>query len=63
MNSVRPLYFYLAFVTIILASRFFEDKVITAYYFLVVLGWIFFALAVRNYFIKRKNKPKVKRRK
>lgn len=63
MNSVKPLHFYLAFVTLILASRLFEDKVVTAYYFLVVLGWIFFALAVRNYFIQPKNKPKAKRRK
>ena len=62
MKKVKPLYLYLVFVSLILAARFFENKVDTAYYALVILGWISFFLAVRNYFAQRKSRPKTRKR-
>jgi positive regulator of sigma E activity len=63
MKKLTPLHFYIFFVALILIARLFENKVDSAYYLLVVLGWACFFIAVKKYFSKSKAKPRTTRRK
>lgn len=54
MKNAKPLYLYILFVSCILLSRFFENRIEPVYYLFVAAGWFFFFYAVRNYFKNRK---------
>jgi len=52
MKKLKPLHLYLIFIIVILLSRFFESKIPWLYYLMVVVGFVFFFLAVKKYFKK-----------
>jgi len=58
IHNVKPLHLYILFVLLIFISTFFEGKVQVVYYLFVILGWVSFFMAARNFFRQRKSTPK-----
>ncbi len=52
MKQLKPLHLYLIFIVIIIIARCFENKLPLLYYILVVIGFVFFFLALKKYFKK-----------
>ncbi|MEZ0005547.1 ABC-type microcin C transport system permease subunit YejE [Flavobacterium sp. 28YEA47A] len=55
IHNIKPLHLYILFVLLIFISTFFEGKVQVVYYLFVILGWVSFFMAVRNFFRQRKS--------
>ncbi|MDR6966161.1 c-di-AMP phosphodiesterase-like protein [Flavobacterium arsenatis] len=52
MKRLKPLHLYLIFIIVMIVARFFENKLPVLYYILVVIGFVFFFLALKKYFKK-----------